>query len=78
MIVWPAGIFHRIIRGEEGSISVNFSTRTSEFDIDNNFNIYDLNVHSGEYRVIKDGSEDQPVHEYSYPNDELKELFKQY
>ena len=33
MIVWPAGIFHRIISGEEGSISVNFSTRTSKFDI---------------------------------------------
>ena len=78
MIVWPAGIFHRIISGEEGSISVNFSTRTNQFDINDNFNIYDLNVHSGEYRVIKDGSEDQPVHEYNYPNDELKELFKQY
>ena len=78
MIVWPAGIFHRIISGEEGSISVNFSTRTNKFDIKDNFNIYDLNVHSGEYRVIKDGSEDQPVLEYDYPNDELKELFKQY
>lgn len=78
MIVWPAGIFHRIISGEEGSISVNFSTRTHKFDIRDNFNIYDLNVHSGESRVIKDGSEDQPVHEYDYPNDELKELFKQY
>ncbi len=78
MIVWPAGIFHRIISGEDGSISVNFSTRTNKFDIKDNFNIYDLNIHSGEYRVIKDGSEDQPVLEYNYPNDELKELFKQY
>jgi len=78
MIVWPAGIFHRIISGEEGSISVNFSTRTSNFDIKDNFNVYDLNIFSGDYRVIKDGSEDQPVHEYNYPNDELKELFKEY
>jgi len=78
MIVWPAGIFHRIISGEEGSISVNFATRTDKFDIKDNFNIYDLNIYSGEYRVIKDGSEDQPVHEYNYPNDELKELFKLY
>ena len=33
MIVWPAGIFHRIITGEEGSISVNFSTRKKNFDL---------------------------------------------
>ena len=76
MIVWPAGIFHRIISGEEGSISVNFATRTSKFDIKDNFNVYDLNVHSGEYRIIKDGSEDQPVHEYNYPSETIKELFK--
>ena len=29
MVVWPAGIFHRIISGVEGSISVNFATRTA-------------------------------------------------
>ena len=27
MIVWPAGIFHRIISGSEGSISINFASR---------------------------------------------------
>ena len=42
MIVWPAGIFHRIISGDEGSISINFSTRTNQFDLKDNFNIYDL------------------------------------
>jgi hypothetical protein len=78
MIVWPAGIFHRIISGEEGSISINFSTRTKMFDIKDNFNVYDLNIFSGEYRIIKDGFEDQPKHEYNYPNDELKDLFKLY
>ena len=78
MIVWPAGIFHRIISGEEGSISINFSTRTKKFDLNDNFNVYDLNIFSGEYRIIKDGYEDQPKYEYSYPNDELKDLFKLY
>lgn len=77
MIVWPAGIFHRIISGEEGSISINFSTRTNKFDLNDNFNIYDLCTNSGEYRVIRDGTEDQPSIEYMYPNDKIKELFKQ-
>jgi len=76
MVVWPAGIFHRIISGEDGSISVNFSTRTSKFNIDDNFNIYHLNTYSGEHHVIKDGSDDQPDITYKYPNDEIKSLFK--
>ena len=60
MVVWPAGIFHRIISGDEGSISINMSTRNNNFNLNDNFNIYDLNIYSGEYRVIKDGSDDQP------------------
>ena len=76
MIVWPSGIFHRIISGDEGSISINFSTRTNQFDLDNNFNIYSLNTNSGDYHVIKDGIEDQPDINYEYPNDEIKNLFK--
>ena len=75
MVVWPAGIFHRIISGDEGSISINFATRTNKFDIKDNFNIYNLNVYSGEYNVLKDGSEDQPDFTYRYPNNELKSLF---
>ena len=76
MIVWPAGIFHRIISGEEGSISINFSTRTKQFSLEDNFNIYNLNTNTGEYITIKDGSDDQPDFSYEYPNEELKNLFK--
>ena len=76
MIVWPAGIFHRIISGEEGSISINFATRTKDFSIEDNFNVYNLNIHSGEYSVLKDGVDDQPDISYVYPNDEIKSLFK--
>ena len=76
MVVWPAGIFHRIISGEEGSISINFSTRTNKFNLDDNFNIYNLNTYSGTYTVIKDGIEDQPDLSYKYPSDEIKSLFK--
>jgi hypothetical protein len=76
MVVWPAGVFHRIISGEEGSISVNFSTRTKKFDLSNNFNIYDLCTETGDYKLLKDGSEDQPDLTYEYPNENIKSLFK--
>ena len=78
MVVWPAGIFHRIISGEEGSISVNFSTRTDKFNIKNNFNIYNLCTTTGEYQLLKDGSKDQPDLTYKYPNEEIKTLFKEF
>tara|TARA_Y100000592_G_C5392712_1_gene279064 strand:+ start:354 stop:950 length:597 start_codon:yes stop_codon:yes gene_type:complete len=76
MIVWPAGIFHRIISGNEGSISINISTRTEDFNINNNFNIYNLDTNTGEYEVIKKGIQDQPDLTYKYPNTYIKNLFK--
>lgn len=77
MIVWPAGIFHRIISGEEGSISVNFSTRTKDFNIEDNFNIYSLNTSTGEYITLKEGKDDQPDFNYKYPSEDIKALFKE-
>ena len=76
MIVWPAGVFHRIISGDEGSISVNFATRTKNFNLDDNFNIYGLNKYSGESVLLRDGSDDQPDLFYKYPNSKIKELVK--
>lgn len=77
MIVWPAGIFHRIISGEEGSISINFATRNSKFSLQDNFNVYNLNTDTGKYTVLKEGSDDQPDLTYEYPNEEIRTLFKQ-
>jgi hypothetical protein len=77
MVVWPAGIFHRIISGDEGSITINFSTRTFNFSLENNFNVYNLDLNTGEYNVIKDGAEDQPDFTYEYPNETIKKLFKE-
>jgi len=74
LIVWPAGIFHRIISGPEGSISINFATRHPEFDLKDNFNIYDLDTNTGEYNIIKDGYQDQPDLRYKLMSDEIKEL----
>lgn len=76
MVVWPAGIFHRIISGDEGSISVNFATRSLNFNITDNFNIYNLCTETGKYQVVRDGSKDQPDFTYKYPNEEIKNLFK--
>ena len=75
-IVWPAGIFHRLIRGDEGSISINFSTRTRRFNLDDNFNVYNLNTYSGEHYVVKYVSEYHSDLTYKCPNNEIKNLFK--
>ena len=77
MVVWPAGIFHRIISGSEGSISVNLATRTDNFELATNFNIYDLNTITGEFKIIRDGALDQPDFNYKYRDMELIKLLNQ-
>ena len=75
MVVWPKGIFHRIISGVEGSISVNFATRYKpDFSLDDNFNIYKLCTTTGQYSLIKEGIDDQPDFSYTYPDNNIKEL----
>ena len=72
MIVWPAGVFHRIISGSDGSISVNLATRNSNFIMKDNFNIYDLDTDTGEYNVLRDGFQDQP--DYTYKTSDMETL----
>ncbi|GAB4284010.1 MAG: hypothetical protein Kow0029_30390 [Candidatus Rifleibacteriota bacterium] len=61
MLVWPTNVFHRIRSCPElGSASVNFAVRGEGFNIRTNFNIYDLNLETGEYKVIREGHLDQP------------------
>ena len=60
MLVWPCGVFHRIVScPEQGSSSVNFAAHTDGFDIRTNFNIYDLDTESGQFKVIRAGHLDQ-------------------
>ena len=59
MLIWPRGVFHRIQSDEHGSASINLAVRYPEFDIKTNFNIYDLNPKTGEYKVIRYGYLDQ-------------------
>ncbi len=62
MLVWPCHVFHRIRSCEvKGSASVNFAVHTPGFDLKTNFNIYDLNTATGDYRVIRAGHLDQPL-----------------
>jgi hypothetical protein len=76
LVVWPAGIFHRIISGIEGSISVNFASRTKDFDIKDNFNIYDVCMQTGKSILLREGADDQPDITYKYPSPDIKNLVK--
>lgn len=59
MLVWPKNVFHRIVSGEEGSASINFANHYEGFNIDTNFNIYELNTVTGDYQVLKKGRDNQ-------------------
>lgn len=59
MLVWPRRVFHRITSGEQGSISLNFAVRDRDCDMKTNFNIYDLDIETGVYTVVREGHLDQ-------------------
>lgn len=59
ILVWPTGVFHRIVSGEGGSASVNLATHYDGFNLKDNFDIFDLNPETGEYRVVREGHRDQ-------------------
>jgi len=61
MLCWPTGVFHRIQSGTEGSASLNLASHYEGFDIRTNFSVYNLNVTTGEYKVIREGHLDQPT-----------------
>jgi hypothetical protein len=61
MLAWPTHVFHRIESDRAlGSASLNFAARMKGYDVLTNFNIYDLNPETGEFKVIREGYEDQP------------------
>lgn len=59
LLVWPPHVFHRVESKEKGSASLNFAYRECEFNVDDNFSIYDLNTETGEYSVVREGHKDQ-------------------
>jgi len=59
MLVWPKGVFHRIVSGDGGSASINLATHEPGFDINTNFNIYDVNIDNGQFHLLREGFQDQ-------------------
>lgn len=59
---WEAYVFHRV-HSPEGSISTNYARRDAHFDIKTNFNIYHLDINTGEYQIARFGALDQPSFE---------------
>jgi hypothetical protein len=58
---WPVGVFHRIVScDKEGSASLNLAIHRPGLDLRSNFDIYDLDLASGQFRVIRAGHLDQP------------------
>jgi hypothetical protein len=61
IIKWPRGVFHRVVSDLKlGSASLNLAVHYDGFDIRTNFSVYDLDVKTGAYRVIREGHLDQP------------------
>lgn len=59
LITWSKNVFHRITSGDDGSSSINLATHYEGFDIETNFNIYDLNTQTGDYKLLREGYKDQ-------------------
>lgn len=56
---WPTWVFHRNY-SPEGSVSINFAVRWSHFNLDTEFNIYDLNINTWEVHIARIWKLDQP------------------
>ncbi len=60
LVCWKAGVFHRIESSPIlGSACFNFALYYEGFDIRHEFDIYDLDIQSGESWVIRSGYLDQ-------------------
>ena len=60
MLVWPRRVFHRVESLEEGSSAINFAVHYEGIDMRTNFSIYDLDLETGSFKVIREGFKDQP------------------
>jgi len=56
---WPTWVYHRN-NSPEGSASLNLWIRFKGFDVNTEFNIYDIDLETKEISVIRKGSLDQP------------------
>ena len=56
---WEPYVFHRV-HSPLGSVSTNYASRLPGFEIDTNFNIYQLDTETGAYKTARLGALDQP------------------
>jgi hypothetical protein len=61
LLVWPRNVFHRIKSGDNGSASINLATHYEGIDMKTNFNIYDVDIETGEFMVLREGHLDQTM-----------------
>lgn len=66
ILCWPRAVFHRVTSLEEGSSAINFAVHHKGLDIRTNFNVYDVNAETGEFRVIREAHLDQPTQDAGY------------
>ncbi|MEO5361550.1 MAG: hypothetical protein H7843_14075 [Nitrospirota bacterium] len=59
ILSWPPGVFHRVSSGQNGSLSINFAVHESGFSLKDNFDIYEVDIETGQYNVIRHGFLDQ-------------------
>lgn len=60
ILSWPPEIFHRIVTKKGGSISVNFTTYTTDINFENNFGVYDVNTTTGSFMLIRSSVSNNP------------------
>jgi len=63
VIGWYMNVFHRP-NSPKGSTSIFITRHAEGFDFDTEFNIYHLELSTGEYEVLREGRLDQPVSEH--------------
>ncbi|KJU85090.1 hypothetical protein MBAV_002716, partial [Candidatus Magnetobacterium bavaricum] len=59
MLAWSPGVFHRVCSGAEGSLSLNFAIHHDGFSLEDNFDIYEVDVAGATCRVVRHGYADQ-------------------
>ncbi|UCE79224.1 MAG: hypothetical protein JSV13_00870 [Nitrospiraceae bacterium] len=59
MLCWPMAVFHRVISPESGSTALNFAVHHEGIDVRTNFNIYDVDIKTGAFRVVREAHLDQ-------------------
>jgi hypothetical protein len=60
MLSVPRLVFHRVRSPEEGSVAINFAVHHRGMDMRTNFNIYDVDMETGEFHLLREAYLDQP------------------